>query len=120
MKLPAYMTTERGASLIEAMLGLVLLSISLLGVVGMMVYFSTNTSDKALRSCLLESASNALEQYKVDGLPVITDFTCGNASGTITMSHGTYPAASTCNDVTSTATVGARSMTLQTRVCNFQ
>jgi Tfp pilus assembly protein PilV len=113
---------DTGFSLIEAMIGITLLSISLLGVVGLMAYFGFQTSDKVLRNCLLDNASNALTQYRNDALPINnSNFTCGNnISGTVTMSTGTFPAAGNCNDVTATATAGGRSLTLQTKACNFQ
>lgn len=111
---------KAGTSLIEALIGLLLLSICLLGVVGTMTYFSTNTADKALRSCLLENAGNAIQQLKVNALPVNTTFTCGNLSGSVTLSQATFPALNDCDDVTATATVGTKSVTLQTKVCNIE
>jgi Tfp pilus assembly protein PilV len=112
-------SNTRGFTLIEAMLGITLLSISLLGVVAMMSYFSTQTSDRSLRNCLLEQASNGLSQHRADALPVETSFTCGNIGGTLSMSHTTFPAANTCDDVTATATAGNKTAILQTKVCNF-
>lgn len=116
----AVLRQNRGTSLIEALIGLLLLSICLLGVVGTMAYFSSNTADKSLRSCLLENAGNAIQQLKVNALPVNTTFTCGGLSGTISMSQTTFPALNDCDDVTATATVGAKSVTLQTKVCNIE
>jgi Tfp pilus assembly protein PilV len=113
---------HRGFSLIEAMIGITLLSISLLGVVGMMAYFGFQNSDKMLRNCLLDNASNALTQYRNQALPINnSNFACGNnVNGTVAMNFTVFPASNVCNDVTATATGGGRSVMLQSKVCNFQ
>jgi prepilin-type N-terminal cleavage/methylation domain-containing protein len=111
---------KRGFTLIEAMIALAILSISLLGVVAMMVYFGTDTSDKNLKSCLLDRATSALSQYRANALPVPTSFTCTNRTGTMTMSHTTFPGPNLCNDVTATASAGGKTIQLSTKVCNMQ
>jgi prepilin-type N-terminal cleavage/methylation domain-containing protein len=110
----------KGFTLIEMMIGMLLLSIALLGMVGMMVYFTTQTSDNSLRTCVLDNALNALAMHKANNLPVATTFTCGAKSGTITMSQTTFPADDACADVTATASAGGRSIQLRDKVCNFQ
>jgi prepilin-type N-terminal cleavage/methylation domain-containing protein len=110
----------KGFTLIELMIGMLLLSITLLGMVGMMVYFATQTSDNSLRACVLDNALNAMARHKANSLPVPTTFTCGTKGGTLTMSHTTFPADDACVDVTATASAGGRSVQLKDKVCNFQ
>ena len=111
---------KKGFTIIEALIALAILSISLLGVVAMMVYFATDTTDKNLKSCLLDRATSALSQYRANALPVSTSFTCANRSGTMTMSQTTFPGTNACNDVTATATAGGKTIQLSTKVCNMQ
>jgi Tfp pilus assembly protein PilV len=110
----------KGFSLLEAMIGITLLTFSLMGVVAMMVYFGSQTSDKTLKGCLLDGATNALAQYSANALPVSTSFTCENINITIGMSHSTFPSSNDCNNVTATATAEGKSIQLQTKICNFQ
>ncbi|MBA4416356.1 MAG: hypothetical protein C0392_00370 [Syntrophus sp. (in: bacteria)] len=113
------MMIDRGFTLIEAMVGSLLLSLSLLGVVGLMVYFSTGAADNKLRNCLMENALNGLSQLKAN-VTVNTTFTCGAASGTMSLSPSAFPAANACSDVTATAVGGGRTTQMTTRICNFQ
>ncbi len=108
-----------GFTLIEALVGLVLLSLSLLGVVALMVHFSTGTADKSLRDCLLDNALNGLAQLRAN-TTVSTTFTCGSASGTLTLNPGTFPGTNSCSDVTATATAGGKTLQITTKICNFQ
>lgn len=111
---------KKGFTLLESMIGVSLLTLALMGMVAMMVYFGTQTADKTLKNCLLDNASSALTRYKANALPVSTTFTCENITGTISMSSTTFPAVNTCSNVTATATAQGKSVQLQTSVCNFQ
>ncbi len=108
-----------GFTLVEALVGAALLSVSLLGVVSMMVYFGTGTADKTLRDCLLDNAINGLAQLRTN-TTVSTTFTCGGASGTLSLSPSTFPASNACSDVTATATCSGKTLTMGTKICNFQ
>lgn len=110
----------KGFTLLEAMVGITLLTLSLMGVVALMVYFGSQTSDKTLKGCLLDGATNAIAQYSANALPVGASFTCENISITVSMSHSTFPASNACNDVIATATAQGKSVQLKTKVCNFQ
>jgi Tfp pilus assembly protein PilV len=112
-------TSNGGFTLIEALVGGVLLSLSLLGVVALMVYFSTGTADKSLRDCLLDNALNGLAQLRANAT-VATTFTCGSASGILTLSPNTFPALNACSDVTATASAGGKTVQMKTKICNFQ
>lgn len=113
-------TRKQGFTIIEAMVGLALLSITLLGVVAMMAYFGSHTSDRFLKNCLLDSAVNALDEYKSNALPVASSFTCRGMPGSVTLSTGTFPVTDTCSDVTATVSAGGKTLSLQTKVCNFR
>ncbi|MCX8021396.1 MAG: hypothetical protein N2745_01315 [Syntrophorhabdaceae bacterium] len=110
---------KNGFTLIEAMIGITILTFSLMGVVAMMVYFGSQTTDKKLKSCLLDSAASALQQFKGNALPISSSFTCENITGTISVNPTTYPSSNTCTDVTATASALGKSLTLTTKVCNF-
>jgi Tfp pilus assembly protein PilV len=111
----------RGFTVIEALIGAALLGLALMGVVAMMTYFGTQSRDRVLQNCVLDAAINGLNQYKASApLASSSPFSCGNITGTITMSHTSLPTSNTCNDVTATATVSGKSITLQTKICNFQ
>jgi Tfp pilus assembly protein PilV len=118
----ARMNSHSGFTLIEALIGALLLSLSLLGVVGMMVYFGTDTADKTLRDCLLDNATNGLTQLRANlTVSASRSITCGASSGTLTVSPNTFPAtANTCSDVTATAAAGGKTLQMTTRICNFQ
>jgi len=116
---------QKGFTLIEAMIAAALLSISLLGVVAMMVYFGTQTTDRTLRDCLLDKATSALMQFRTNNLPISATFTCANKTGTLTISPTTYPPdcnaspSTCCVDAAATAMGGGKTVVMRTRVCNF-
>ncbi len=111
---------DGGFTLIEAMVGSFLLCVTLLGVVAMMGYFATGTSDTVLRNCLLDNALSGLKQLN-ENVTVSTAFTCANnVSGTLSLNPNAYPATNTCSDVTATATGGGRTLRMTSKICNFQ
>jgi type II secretory pathway pseudopilin PulG len=109
-----------GFTLIEAMLGIAILSFALLGVVALMSYFGSQTSEKTLRGCLLDAASNGLMQYRANALPVATSFSCEGYTGTVSVTPSTFPGPNTCNNVTSTATAKGKSLEMTTMVCDVK
>lgn len=110
-----------GFTLIECMVSIVILTIFLLGVVSMQAYFGTQTSERELRTCLLENASSALAQRRNGSAATSFAFTCKNSSGTVTIAAstlaGTNPGA--CQEVTATATARSKSASVTTSVCSF-
>ncbi|HAR95438.1 MAG TPA: hypothetical protein DCR97_05680 [Deltaproteobacteria bacterium] len=110
-----------GFTLIEAMVSVAVLTIFLMGVVSMQAYFGTQTSDRELRTCLLENASSALAQRRNGSTSTSFNFTCKTSSGTVTISatalSGTNPGA--CEKVTATATAQNKSAAVTTSVCSF-
>lgn len=112
---------SRGFTLVEAMVSIAVLTIFLMGVVSMQAYFGTQTSDRELRTCLLENASSALAQRRNGSTNTSFGFTCKNSSGTVTISatvlSGTNPGA--CEKVTATATAQNKNAVVTTSVCSF-
>ncbi len=111
---------EKGFTLLEALIGMALLTLTLMGTVAMMTYFGTQTSDQVLKRCLLDSASTALSQYRANSLPVSTTTTCRNITVNVSLDYTTFPLLNFCNDVTATASANGKSTKLKTKVCNFQ
>jgi len=110
----------KGFSLIEAMLAISILTISLLGVVAMQVYFGTQTTDNATLNCLLDTATNALTQYRANAGTISSPVLCDEGRISVTVSNpGSYPAQSTCQDVTITTSAKGRTFKLSSKVCNF-
>ncbi len=114
-----------GFTLIETLIGLALLGIALMGMVAMMGNFVAQTSDSFLRSCVLDSAVNAILQYKSNAMPVPTTFNCTTSkglsyAGTVVMNFSTYPPQDECYDFTATATAGGKSVLLREKICNFR
>lgn len=109
----------KGFTLIEALMGMAILTITLLGSVAMMVYFGSETSDKTLKNCLVDTAVNALSQYRANVLPVSSPVTCDVFSVAVTLSQTTFPSANTCSNVTATAVAKGKSVQLSTSVCNY-
>lgn len=118
---PRYMRDPAGFTLIEAMVSIAILSIFLLGVVAMQACFGTRTSERELRTCLLESASSALAQCRNGSTATSFAFTCQKTSGTVTIDAsplaGTNPGA--CQEVTATAAAQGKSASVTTSVCSF-
>ncbi len=110
-----------GFTLVEAMVSIAVLTIFLMGVVSMQAYFGTQTSDRELRTCLLENASSALVQRRNGSASTSFSFTCKNSSGTVSIStqtlSGVNPGA--CERVTATATAQSKTATVATSVCDF-
>lgn len=110
----------KGFTLIEAMIAVTILTISLLGVVAMQVYFGTQTTDQSLKNCLVDSSMNALSQYKGNSLPITSSVTCDIYTITVSLDQSTFPSSDNCSDVTATSSSMGKSFSIKTKVCNFQ
>lgn len=110
----------KGFTLIEAMLAITILTISLLGVVAMQAYLGSQTTDKAVLNCLLDTASNTLAQYRANAGTISSPVSCDEGRISVTVSNpGSYPAQSTCQDVTITTSASGKTFNLPSKVCNF-
>lgn len=109
------------------MVSIAVLTIFLMGVVSMQTYFGTQTSDRELRTCLLENASSALAQRRNGSTATSFSFTCAKSSGTVTIAtndrpiyyKGEWVNPSSCTQVTATATAQSKSATVASSVCDF-
>lgn len=103
------------------MVSIAILTIFLMGVVAMQTYFTTRTSDRELRTCLLENASSALAQRRNNPAVASFAFTCKAGSGTVAFVEspisGTNPGS--CQQVTATATAQSKNASVTTSVCAF-
>lgn len=110
------------------MVSIAVLTIFLMGVVSMQAYFGTQTSERELRTCLLENATGALTRYRNDSTSTGFSFTCKNSSGTVAVTTtGDLPISykdewvnpGNCKQVTATATAQNKSAAVATSVCEF-
>lgn len=116
-----------GFTLVEAMVSIAVLTIFLMGVVSMQAYFGTQTSDREIRTCLLENASSALAQRRNGSTSTSFSFTCKNSSGTVTITpqdrpiyyKGEWVNPGVCQQLTATATAQSKTATVATSVCDF-
>jgi prepilin-type N-terminal cleavage/methylation domain-containing protein len=110
-----------GFTLIECMVSIAILTIFLMGVVSMQAYFGTQTSDRELRTCLLENAASALAQRRNGSTATSFAFTCRHSSGTVTIGASTLAGTNpgSCQAVTATATAQSKSASVTTSVCSF-
>ena len=110
-----------GFTLVEVMVSIAILTIFLMGVVAMQTYFGTRTSDRELRTCLLENASSALAQRRNGSTATSFSFTCQKNSGTVTIGVETLSGANpgACQQVVATATAQGKSASVASSVCDF-
>lgn len=110
---------QKGFTLIEALISASILTISLLGSVAMMVYFGSETSDKTLKNCLLDTAVNALSQYRANVLPISSPVTCDVYSVAVSVNQGSFPTSGSCLAVTATASANGKSTQISSNICNY-
>jgi len=125
------MLNRKGFTLIEAMLAITILTISLLGVVAMQAYLGSQTTDKAVLNCLLDTASNTLAQYRANADTITSPVLCDEGRISVTVAgsaipsttasniYPAYPAQSVCADVTITTSAKGKTFKLSSYVCNF-
>jgi hypothetical protein len=111
------------------MVSIAVLTIFLMGVVSMQSYFGTQTSDRELRTCLLENAASALAQRRNGSTSTSFSFTCKKSSGTVTIGTNNLPLPSSvspthenpgaCLQITATATAQNTSASVASSVCDF-
>ena len=109
----------KGFTFMECLVALAIIGVIMLGVVGTMTYFGSDTADKATKTCLLNQATSALTYRKATGSTPSTSFTCNNRTGTLSMTTTTVSGSTLCTDYTATATMSGKSVSLKTRICNF-
>lgn len=113
--------TPEGFTLIEAMVGIALLTIFLMGVVAMQAHFGAQTSERELRACLLENASSALAQRRNGSTATSFSFTCKKTTGSVSIGTETLSGANpgSCQKITATASAAGRSANVASSVCDF-
>ena len=111
---------KRGFTILEAMISLLILSVSVLGLATLQGVFATQNSDRTLLNCLMDSASSALAQCQGGITP--GNFRCGGTAvaigGSVTSPGMCTPQPNTCNSVTASASAMNKTVSVVGRVCN--
>lgn len=121
-----FLLKQDGLSLIEALVALMLLTISILSVMTMITAFPRSTTDDLVLTCLLQAASSGIEAKRANHSLGSLNVPCGGRNVSVSIS-GTPPSTApqpgsgntACATVTATATYGSKTMTLRDLVCNF-
>ncbi len=108
---------NRGFTLIEALIAIVLAFFIVIGVANVVGFFPSSTADRLEMSCLVEGAVSGVEACRAG--QVINSIQCGGFTVNIDVNGSCAPSAGSCNEVTVTATLNGRSFSLKDTVCNF-
>lgn len=112
---------NKGFSLIEVLFAVGIISIALLGLVGIQGIFATQTVDRTLQNSLIDAASSALIHCQnVNTQPPSAYTYENNMVVNVSLNGSCSPAPDACNNVTATAAAKGRTFALTTFVCNFQ
>ncbi len=111
---------NKGFSLIEALIAMVILTIGIVSVLSMQATFATGTVDRSVMHALIDSASSALTRCQIDNAtPSSLTYTHEGITTTVTLTGSCNPAADSCNPVSATASAKGKTFTISTMVCNF-
>lgn len=117
----AILIGNKGFTLIESLIAIVILIIAVLGIAAMQGTFSTQTVDRTLQNSLIDAASSALTYCSNLRTTPPSSYTYeGGLVVNVSMSGRCDPALNVCNQVTATASARDRTFSLSTLVCNFR
>lgn len=110
---------NKGFTLIEMMVAILILIIGVLAVVTLQSKFATTTIDRAVRNALIDAAASALKHCESTLSNPPSSYTYGGIIVNVTINGNCSPSINTCNNVTATATAQGKTFSLTTKVCNF-
>ncbi len=118
--------SNKGFSLLEALMSVLLVAILVMGVIGLTTMFTKYTRDDLISTCLLQAASSGIEAKRADPSRDSIVINCGGLSVNVTITGNPPPqpptlgsGQSACAEITATASVSGRTMVLRDLVCNF-
>ncbi len=112
--------SQKGFSLIEALIAIAILAIAIGGLVVTQGTFAKQTVDRTLLNSLIDAASNALTQCSaVPTTPNTLSFTYENNLIVNVSLSGTCNPVNTCSPVTATAAAKGKEVKLTTQVCVY-
>lgn len=116
-----FIKSQKGFSLIEALIAVAIVSIALIGLAGMQGLFATQTVDRTVQNSLVDAASSALTHCQnVNTTPTSPYIYEQGLEVNVTLSGSCNPATDSCNNVIATASARGKSFSLTTLVCNIQ
>ncbi|HIJ60426.1 MAG TPA: prepilin-type N-terminal cleavage/methylation domain-containing protein [Nitrospirae bacterium] len=113
---------NRGFTLLEALIAMVILTIGIVSVISMQATFAKGTVDRTVLNALIDSASSLLNRCQIDtGTPSSVTYTHEGRTITVTRTGSCNPNTDTCNAVSATATdsLTNKTFTISTMICNF-
>lgn len=111
---------NKGFTLIEVLISILILIIGVLAVITSQSRFATTTADRAIRNALVDAAASALQHCENTLSTPPSSYTYGGITVSISVNGSCSPSENRCNDVTATASVQGKSFSLTTKVCNFR
>ena len=113
----AMFLANKGFSLVEALVAVIITFIVVLGIATMLGFFPNYVKDRTELSCLVEAASSGISACRA-GI-VINSVECGPYRINVTVEGSCTPAKGTCGEITATAELGGRTFTLRDVVCGI-
>lgn len=110
---------NKGFSIIESLISLVIIFFVVIGIMNMITYFGLDTKNRVMMECLISSVESAASQCKAMQTPAAS-VSCQGYTINISTNGSCTPAENTCNDVTIQGSVNNRTFKLNTIVCNLQ
>lgn len=114
------MIKEKGFTLIEVLICVILLAFLIMGSATLLSNFGIYTRDRQILTCLIEAASSAIEACRTR--TQLSSVPCGPWNVSVSVSGNCTPSSETCSDITATATIAisgsTRTISLQDKVCN--
>lgn len=118
-RLVKFIFKNKGFTLIEVLVSILILIIGVLAVMTLQSRFTTATADRAVRNALVDAAASALKHCESTHTDPPTSYTYGGITVSISKSGDCNPGLNACNNVTVTATAQGKSFSLTSKVCNF-
>jgi prepilin-type N-terminal cleavage/methylation domain-containing protein len=109
---------NKGMTLIEVMIALLILSVGVLGVSAMQGTFASQSADRNLLNALTDAAMSAANQCHAQTTPPAS-VVSGGVTVAIGLTGSCTPALDTCNEISVIASARGKSTRINTNVCNF-